>query len=65
VNTSTGQSEEMAVPKKQPRIGEPVWVQCDGGRCLATLGADGKWKTFYNGKPLHGVIKWLADSDSK
>jgi hypothetical protein len=37
--------------------GEPVWVQCEGFRCLAVRDKNGAWKTFYDGVPLSGAIE--------
>lgn len=47
-----------------PATGEPVWVQCEGFRCLAVMTPKGKWKTFYDGKQLFGVVKVIPYSTS-
>jgi hypothetical protein len=54
-------SNESAKVKRRPAFGEPVWVQCDGFRCLACWGTGGRWRTFYDGKELSGVVKVLPD----
>ena len=36
---------------------ESLWVQCDGYRCLAFLGLDGKWRAYATGKELRDVVK--------
>ena len=36
---------------------EPHWVQCNGFRCLALLGRDGKWKCVATGKDVAGIVK--------
>ncbi len=43
------------------QISEPQWVQCVGYRCLAVLGADGKWRSLANGKELTDVVKVYTD----
>jgi hypothetical protein len=43
-----------------PSHGEPVWVQCEGYRCLAFLAKDGKWKDFNSNKELGKVFKILS-----
>jgi len=41
----------------QPRvIGERYWVKCDGFRCMATAGYEGKWTVFPSGKELTATV---------
>ena len=35
----------------------PVWVQCEGYRCLAVLDHKGRWKAYATHKELSGVVK--------
>jgi hypothetical protein len=61
---------DMDLPDKKPSKkspgdqaqgnGEPVWVQCEGFRCLAVRDRHGTWKIFYDGVPLSGVIKIVS-----
>ena len=59
MNTSGGKTGEEAVQEQLPPIGEPVWVQCDGFRCLAYLDTKGAWRTFYDDSKLSGILKVL------
>ena len=45
----------------QPPYGEPVWVRCEGFRCLAVRDQHGRWRTFYDGKLLTGEIKVIEN----
>jgi len=47
------------VRKKKLRDGEPVWVQCEGFRCLAFLDKQGQWRAFYDRSALPRVLKVL------
>jgi len=38
----------------------PVWVQCEGYRCLAYLDDTGKWINFYTGKKLTDFIEIIG-----
>jgi len=40
-----------------PKPGERRWVQCSKYRTLAVWGADGKWRTYFNGIELTDVIR--------
>jgi hypothetical protein len=35
---------------------KPVWVQCEGFRCLAVHDRQGRWRMFFNDELLTGVI---------
>jgi hypothetical protein len=37
-----------------------VWVQCQEHRCLAYMGAAGKWINFYTGKKLKDFVKVIG-----
>jgi hypothetical protein len=41
-------------------INGPVWVQCDGYRCLAVLDRNGTWKSFFDGKELTDFVNVCA-----
>ena len=44
----------------EPPCGEPVWVRCEGFRCLAVWDR-GQWRTLYNNEPLAGEVKVIDD----
>jgi hypothetical protein len=49
--------------QKQPAVtGEPVWVQCDGFRCMAYLNERGEWRAYSNGAKLSDVLQVLSES---
>jgi hypothetical protein len=56
----TSSNKKLEGANKSPRPGEPVWVQCDGYRCLAFQDKKGKWWSFYDRSNLPGVIKILS-----
>jgi hypothetical protein len=43
--------------ERLPSHNKPVWVKCDGFRCLAIMDNNGKWKTVFGGKELPGNIE--------
>ena len=43
-----------------PPDGEPVWVRCEGFRCLAVRDR-GQWRMLYNNKPLAGEVNVIDD----
>jgi hypothetical protein len=45
--------------KKSHPTGKPVWVQCDGYRCLAVQDKHGDWWAFYNRAKINRVVKVL------
>jgi hypothetical protein len=40
-----------------PRVGEPVWVRCDGYRTMAFLDDKGKWRNLVTREELTGVVQ--------
>ena len=56
MNAAVEQHGNEQEPSRQPEVGEPVWVQCPGFRCLAYLDAEGKWRTLFRGKELLGQV---------
>lgn len=40
---------------------EPVWVQCEGFRCLAVRDHHGQWRTLSDNTPLSGEVKPIND----
>jgi hypothetical protein len=57
---SVHKSGESMVKEKEVPLETPVWVQCEGYRCLAVLSRQGEWRTLYNDKPLPKVIRVLS-----
>jgi hypothetical protein len=51
--------------EKKLRDGEPVWVQCEGFRCLAFRDRQGHWRTFYDRSELPQVIRVLDDPSAQ
>jgi hypothetical protein len=43
-------------------INVPVWVQCEGYRCMAVLNYKGEWRSYPSHKPLDGVLRVLGES---
>jgi hypothetical protein len=42
---------------KQPRVvGQRYWVKCEGFRCMATAGYNGKWTIFPSGEELTSPV---------
>ena len=44
-----------------PPRNKPIWVQCEGFRCLAIMEDNGKWKTVFGSRELTGTITVIAD----
>jgi hypothetical protein len=48
-------SEDL--PANQPPVvGQRYWVKCEGFRCMATAGYDGKWTVFPSGDKLTSIV---------
>lgn len=62
MNTSVEKLGEAHVQKQGVAIDEPIWVLCDGFRCLAYLDHKGEWRAFSTGEKLPKVLKVLTDS---
>lgn len=62
MNTRQRELDEKSVQTQRVAIGEPVWVQCDGFRCLAYLSQRGEWRTYADNAKLTNVIKILDPS---
>jgi hypothetical protein len=60
MNTSQGK-----VDKEGVAVGEPVWVQCEGFRCLAYLNHRGEWRALSDNAKLTDVIKVLRSPSRK
>ena len=65
MDTPRGKVDKERVQTKRIAVGEPVWVQCDGFRCLACLDARGEWRTYADNVKLANVVKILDGSDSE
>lgn len=63
MNTSKKRGE--SVQEHKVPVGVPVWVQCEGYRCLAALDHKGQWRTYADGSKLSGVVKVLGESSGK
>ena len=61
VNTSNEKLEGTSVQKQRIPVGVPVWVQCDGYRCLAFLNQRGEWRAYSDCGKLSGVVKVLSE----
>jgi len=61
MNTSGERAGETRVQKQGVAIDEPVWVQCDGFRCLAYLNRRGEWRAFSSGEKLPKILRVLAE----
>jgi hypothetical protein len=48
----------------EPPQGVPVWVRCDGYRCLAVKDRNGQWRVFFNNEPLAGEVQVINDQMS-
>lgn len=60
MDTGGGDRDKERVQTERVAIGEPVWVQCDGFRCLAYLDHRGEWRTFCTNAILTDVVKVLS-----
>lgn len=54
-------NEQLGVQGVRLPETEPVWVQCEGYRCLAYLDREGFWRVFSNGKRLPDSVRVLDD----
>jgi hypothetical protein len=56
--------QNKSVSERNPFVfsGEPVWVRCDGFRCLAVQDRHGKWRSFCSGKELPDLVEVLESS---
>ena len=61
MNASNEKLGEASVQKQRIPVGVPVWVQCDGFRCLACLNQKGEWRTYSDGTKLSDVRKVLSE----
>jgi hypothetical protein len=43
--------------RSHTRGGDPVLVQTEKFRCMACLGNDGKWRSYYGGEELTGRVQ--------
>jgi hypothetical protein len=59
MNTSMGKLGEKSVQSQAGPVNEPVWVQCNGFRCLAYLNQKGEWRAYSSGAKLSNVVKVL------
>ena len=50
------------VQKQGVAVGEPVWVQCEGFRCLAYLNHRGEWRAYSNNAKLPDTVEVLSVS---
>jgi hypothetical protein len=46
--------------KSHPDHKDLVWVQCQEHRCMAYMGAAGKWINFYTGKKLKDFVNVIG-----
>jgi hypothetical protein len=53
-------SDADGIQKSKTPIQEPVWVQCNGYRCLAVLDEKGCWRSYHNMKPLTDMLHVLG-----
>ena len=42
-------------------VNVPVWVQCNGYRCMAVLNYKGEWRTYPNHEPLTDIVQILGE----
>ena len=61
MTTSNEGLGEKKVHKKKLRDGEPVWVQCEGFRCLAFQDKQGQWRAFFYRSEFPRVLKVLGN----
>jgi hypothetical protein len=51
--------EELSGGEELPSPGVPVWVQCEGYRCLAARDENGAWLSYPGRKPIEKVRRLL------
>lgn len=61
MNTPFEKVEEDSVQTQRVAAGKPVWVQCEGYRCLAYLNHRGEWRALANNAKLTDVVRVLSD----
>lgn len=65
MNTSNEKLNKERVQGQRIAVGEPMWVQCEGYRCLAYQNEQGEWRSFHNGAKLNKVVRVLHDAISE
>ena len=45
-------------------LGDLVWIQCKGYRCMAYQNAAGKWINFYTGQELKGSVQVIKEEEA-
>jgi hypothetical protein len=55
-----GKMGKESVQRQGVAVGEPVWVQCEGFRCLAYLDDRGDWRALFDNTKLTDVIRVLS-----
>ena len=60
MNTRRGEMGREHVQTKGVGVGEPVWVQCEGFRCLAYLNHKGEWRVYSDNAKLPDTVKVLS-----
>jgi hypothetical protein len=55
--------DKQSSQKKEVKVevGEPIWVQCEGYRCLAYLNQRGEWRAYFDNSKLPDTIKVLGN----
>jgi hypothetical protein len=61
MTTSNEKLDAVDSGKKTSQSGEPVWVQCEGFRCLAFQDKQGVWRAFYDRSKLPGPVKVIPN----
>ncbi len=56
-----GKSGGKSVLSQAGPVNEPVWVQCNGFRCLAYLNQQGEWRAYSSGAKLTDAVKVLDE----
>lgn len=60
MNTAGEGMDAEIIPEE--RVEAPVWVQCEGFRCLAYRDRRGDWRTFARDEKLPRVVRVLNES---
>ena len=61
MDQSAYRADKQGVQGSQHAINVPVWVQCNGYRCMAVLNYKGEWRTYPNYEPLSDIIQVLGE----
>jgi hypothetical protein len=61
VNNPAHNENQQGLQQQSYAVNVPVWVQCNGYRCMAVLNYKGEWRSFPNHEPLTDIVQVLGE----